>query len=236
MARIKIELDSELIDGQPITFAAPCNCDEIEGLIVYHPNGHRSFDFTDAHGNALTGLGNLFARGAYVKAILDVTSGSAYLQNADTNAYLETRLAALGVEDVEHPGCFYRMVNGKQEWLNPPMELGVEYRTAERWLGMVVYTKLFDYGVIPKASEGVRTVIYTDSETNVEGIQVHYVTGRVGAINPSSGSTSLMHLKGIEFAFARGNKMHIKTNDSFDYNDPQYAYVEVKYVKLSVVD
>ncbi len=94
MANIKIELDYELIDGQPVTFAAPCNCTEVTGLKVYHAGGSNVFTFKDAHGNALTGLGNLFSKGAYVKAILDVNSGSAYLQNADTNAYLEAQLAS----------------------------------------------------------------------------------------------------------------------------------------------
>lgn len=34
------------------------------------------------------------------------------------------------------------------EWVNPPMELGVEYRTTERYLGKPVYTKLLDCGQI----------------------------------------------------------------------------------------
>ena len=38
------------------------------------------------------------------------------------------------------------------EWVNPPMELGVEYRTTERWNGKVVYTKLIDFGSLPAAS------------------------------------------------------------------------------------
>lgn len=39
------------------------------------------------------------------------------------------------------------------EWVNPPMELGVEYRTTERWNGKPVYTKLVDFGDVgPGAS------------------------------------------------------------------------------------
>lgn len=34
--------------------------------------------------------------------------------------------------------------NNPWEWVNPPMELGVEYRTTERYLGKPVYTKLLD--------------------------------------------------------------------------------------------
>lgn len=89
MANIKVELSHEIIDGQPVTFVAPCDCTAITGLKVYYPGGSKVFTFKDAHGNVLTGIGNLFGEGAYVKAILDVTNGNAYLQNADTNAYLE---------------------------------------------------------------------------------------------------------------------------------------------------
>lgn len=56
-------------------------------------------------------------------------------------------------ESIEHPGCFYRMVNGVQEWLNPPMELGVEYKTTERYLGKPVYTKAVSCGALPAAQE-----------------------------------------------------------------------------------
>lgn len=37
-------------------------------------------------------------------------------------------------------------------WENPPMNLGVEYRTTERWNGKAVYTKVFDFGALPNAS------------------------------------------------------------------------------------
>jgi hypothetical protein len=93
MANIKIETSYTIEDGSPVVFAAPCNCNEIDGLKVYYPSGSKVFTFKDAHGNALTGLGNLFGKGAYVKAILDVTNGFAYLQNADTNAYIENTFA-----------------------------------------------------------------------------------------------------------------------------------------------
>lgn len=99
MANIKVELNHEIIDGQPITFVAPCDCTAVTGLKVYYPGGSKVFTFKDAHGNALTGVGNLFSQGAYVKAILDVINGNAYLQNADTNKYLETALAGKAPKD-----------------------------------------------------------------------------------------------------------------------------------------
>lgn len=38
---------------------------------------------------------------------------------------------------------------GEWEWVNPPMQLGTEYRTTERWNGKVVYTKMIHYGKGP---------------------------------------------------------------------------------------
>lgn len=38
------------------------------------------------------------------------------------------------------------------EWVNPPMQLGVEYRTTERYLGKPVYVKVVDLGAGPAAS------------------------------------------------------------------------------------
>ena len=38
------------------------------------------------------------------------------------------------------------------EWLTPPMELGVEYRTTERYLGKPVYTKVVDCGNLPNGT------------------------------------------------------------------------------------
>lgn len=46
------------------------------------------------------------------------------------------------------------------EWYNPPMALGVEYRTTERHNGKPVYTKLIDCGAMPNNT--AKTVEYTD--------------------------------------------------------------------------
>lgn len=97
MAKIKVTSECPLYDGMSITFRAPCDCTAVDGLTVTYGETSATFAFRDAHGNDLTGIGNLFAAGAYVKAILDTTSGHAYLQNADTNTYIETSLAKMAV-------------------------------------------------------------------------------------------------------------------------------------------
>lgn len=38
------------------------------------------------------------------------------------------------------------------EWVNPPMQLGVEYRTVERYNGKPVYAKLLNFGALPNST------------------------------------------------------------------------------------
>lgn len=100
MANIRVDLGHEPIyDGMSLTFKAPCDCTEVSGLdilaweVTENSSSLRNYTFTfkDAHGNTLTGIGNLFSADSYVKVVLDTVNNFAYLQNADTNAYLEGR-------------------------------------------------------------------------------------------------------------------------------------------------
>ena len=50
------------------------------------------------------------------------------------------------IGSTDNPGCYYRIVDGEQEWVNPPLVAGVSYRTDRRWLGKTVYTMLVDCG------------------------------------------------------------------------------------------
>ena len=96
MANIRIDLKSEPLNGQSVVFKAPCDCTAITGIEAYYYDGSKmaskSFEFKDAHGNNVAGLGNLFAKGSYVKVILDTATNSAFIQNADNNSYVESRL------------------------------------------------------------------------------------------------------------------------------------------------
>jgi len=58
-------------------------------------------------------------------------------------------------EDPDHPGCYYRKVDGITEWINPPMELNKEYRTSERYMEKPVYVVMRDLGALP--NKGSRT-------------------------------------------------------------------------------
>ena len=153
MSNIRIDVGYTIKDGTEIKFRSPVDCSAITGLIVYYPGADgnttsKVFSLADAHGNNVGDIDHLFAADAVVKVILDVSRSLAFVQNADTNAYLEEQLAKKvnGIEDTTYPGCYYRMVDGEKEWLNPPMVLNTAYRTTERYNGKPVWVGLNDYG------------------------------------------------------------------------------------------
>lgn len=67
-----------------------------------------------------------------------------------------------GIEDTDHPGCYYRMVDGVKEWINPPMLPDVEYRTTERHNGKAVYAQFVDMGEVPNSGVKIKEN-FTDS-------------------------------------------------------------------------
>lgn len=68
-------------------------------------------------------------------------SGGVPIPTREDQAANKQYVDELGEESIEYPGCYYRIVEGETEWLNPPMMPGVEYRTTERAEGKIVYAK-----------------------------------------------------------------------------------------------
>ena len=87
---IRVDLTTPIIDGTEIVFRSPVDCSQITGLIVYYNGDSKEFALADAHGNNVGDIDHLFAENVVVKVILDVTHAMAYVQNADTNAYIES--------------------------------------------------------------------------------------------------------------------------------------------------
>ena len=66
---------------------------------------------------------------------------------------------------------------GPIEWVNPPMELGTEYRTTERYLGKPVYVKLVALGEAP-STKGTKEIFpfgedYSAGTYNVFSVDAH---------------------------------------------------------------
>jgi hypothetical protein len=92
---IIVDLNTPITDGREVVFRSPVDCSQATGLIVCYKDVSQEFAFADAHGNNVGDIDHLFAENVVVKVILDVTSSMAFVQNADTNAYLEGRFKSI---------------------------------------------------------------------------------------------------------------------------------------------
>ena len=293
MANIKVTVDYTILNGQPLTFKSPADCSQVTGLVVSYPEGgetkSKTFQFADAHGNNVGDI-DLFASNVLVKVILDVDAKKAYVQNADTNAYLEAKFdtkapagyglgtfATIGADDWDTftGGGFYCGINNaptnswwwglniKQststklevqkawqyinsrlyscervknndgvwqpwEWVNPPMELGVEYRTTERYLGKPVYAKVIDFGAMPNNTQ--KQVSF--GITNLQYIAHCFANMKGGDIIPNNNTESsptrsvkLNYVSNYNGGFAR-----IQTDYNFSTIN---AYITLKYTKTT---
>ena len=121
-------------------------------------------------------------------------------------------------ESADYSGCYYRTVDGETEWLNPPMEAGVDYRTAERWLGKAVYVRLVEFGALPNAAAAsVSLGITNDRIVSLGGIAV-------------SGDTALpLPAEGVAVSVNGEGMLSIEAaSDCSGYT----GYVTVKYVSV----
>ena len=91
-----------------------------------------------------------------------------------TAQQIDDAVAASTVESTDYPGCYYRTDSGVTEWVNPPMALGVEYRTTERYLGKPVYVKTVYVGEI---AANTNTAAHISDNSNVD---VHFRAFCVG--------------------------------------------------------
>ena len=91
---IIVDLNTPIKDGTEVVFRSPVDCSQVTGLKVYYRGedgntASQEFVLADAHGNNVGDIDHLFAENVAVKVILDVSTGMAFVQNADTNSYLE---------------------------------------------------------------------------------------------------------------------------------------------------
>ena len=128
-------------------------------------------------------------------------------------------------ESKEHPGCYYRIVNGETEWINPPMVAGVEYRTDKRHNGNVVYTKLIDYGTIKNAS------IDTKASSIISFRGITTMTNEYGT---TFHDNSPVHSSKGEFlanAYVQNTSIVVQCATTFAESDNYTALFTIEYTK-----
>lgn len=127
-----------------------------------------------------------------------------------------------GSDFITQPIVARRMIYGSKigtwEYVNPPLYLGVEYRTTERYLGKPVYCRLIDFGSLPNATT---KMVYFNNNSSII-ISAVGITSYMVLLLGTSENEHNAELK------ARNNTITIKTTD----NQTSYtATILVKYYK-----
>lgn len=103
------------------------------------------------------------------------------------------------------------------DWLSPPMRLGVEYRTAERYNGNPVYAKAINFGQAPNAT-------HKDVSHGIENFsQLVSYTGMMGGAN-------LIEASAVDSIQINASIIRITTNTDVSAN---YVYLVLRYTKTT---
>ena len=105
------------------------------------------------------------------------------------------------------------------EYVNPPMVIGVEYRTTERWHGSPVYAQLFDCSPLPNAT----TKVFPVKGTYADNV---YAVVDYGGMSTHFGQS--LQNKGFASLNVTQSKISITTEQDLSAGN---AYVWVKYTK-----
>lgn len=125
------------------------------------------------------------------------------------------------IESTEHPGCYYRNVGSEQEWINPPMVTGTEYRTTERFRGAPVYTKI--YAATAPSNNSV-----TDSSAIAFGVT--YVVQFKAYANSWSGGVPEDYLKCMPTISSTILRARIRNVDE-NFEEGETILIHASYIK-----
>ena len=112
--------------------------------------------------------------------------------------------------------------NSDTQWQNPPLALGVEYRTTERFNGKAVYAKLFDVGELPTNSH--KKVAHGLTKTAVVSL---YGASTNGKYHFPSAYRDAVSDHSVDL-YINSTDIIISTVSSWE---GVYGYVVVKYTK-----
>ncbi|WP_419506035.1 hypothetical protein [Dysosmobacter sp.] len=109
------------------------------------------------------------------------------------------------------------------EYVNPPLQLGTEYRTTERHLGKPVYCKVVDFGTAPNNDTKNVSLSGMNIDEVCDAIFHYYVprNGENGVMTCHPNFTGLLVANGV---------IQIRTND--DRTGTNF-YVTIKYTKTA---
>lgn len=112
------------------------------------------------------------------------------------------------------------------EWVNPPMSLGVEYRTTERWNGKVVYTCLVNCGnPVDGSTKSVNHNLTMTQCISCEACAISTAGDSFPVIYGGDSTGSLIHAN----VYANNGRIHVYTSGG--YNESAIIYAKLRYVK-----
>ena len=158
---------------------------------------------------------------------LGIVGGVALVKLFRASRYLPMSASA-EIEAVTERGVRYavkRLYEGDWspiEWKNPPMTLGVEYRTTERWQEKPVYTKLVSVGQLPATTGNIHADYHEDWEA------VHPIRCS-GYLDDHDSTLPQLNGQFEAIPWATHNTVYVSTK-----GEPQNqyeAFVQVWYVK-----
>lgn len=115
---------------------------------------------------------------AYPPAIYGMGASTVSVLYKNTNDYLVLRCLSWA----DPRGYGWQMIRARYpssqspsvwlpfEWSNPPLQIGVEYRTTERYLGKPIYVKLVNFGALPNTSYKLVNVAKNSQVIRVSGL------------------------------------------------------------------
>jgi hypothetical protein len=146
------------------------------------------------------------------------------VDGSDEGTFTQTVYSVFGdARGLSVTRCITEGVVSEWEWVNPPMEIGVEYRTTEQWQGKPVYYKVVDFGGLPNATTAVVPI-------GVENIEWVFLDLSKSWAGPASDLTTnyLPNRANITEMFVSSGQISITTNADMTGT---LAYIMVKYTK-----
>ena len=119
--------------------------------------------------------------------------------------------------DSDYSGCYYRMNGAAKEWINPPMQLGVEYRTAGRYNSKPVYAKAISFGQAPNAT-------YKDVSHGIENFS------QLVSYTVMMGGANLIETPALDSIQINVSNIRITTNTDVSAS---YVYLVLRYTKTT---
>lgn len=177
--------------------------------IVYAPSN--SDDMSDA---------NLIDATGFYLAIANTEGGYHYILHMQYPSDAALQFGSF-VNDTTY--CLRKKLSGvwqPWEWVNPPMQLGVEYRTTERYLGKPVYCELVNFGALPNATQ--KTVKH--NIPNVSSVISVYGSAQDQAI--------VVGAFGMQVTGINADNTNVAIWTSADLSNYS-AYVAMKYTKTT---